>query len=251
MDNLNMRNILLKIEYKGTRFEGWQIQLKGRTVQGLLNDKIAKFTSEIPNLIGAGRTDSGVHALSQYANFKTNCILSTDQIKYKLNRMLPDDIVILKCREVPSEFNARRSAIGREYRYLITERMSALDSGLSWIINRKLDILLLNKMTGFIRGKLDFSNFCKVKSRKIDNKCIIIDASWKRYGGKLIFSIDGNRFLHNMVRLLVGSMVAVNDGKMEMRQFKKLVKNEIDEKTKYIAPPDGLYLVDVKYEGIK
>jgi len=246
-----MRNILLKIEYNGARFEGWQTQVKGRTVQGLLTGKIAKFTSEKPNLIGAGRTDSGVHALGQYANFKTKSELSADQIKYKLNRMLPDDVIITKCNDVTIDFSARRNALSREYRYLITERLSALDSGLSWIINKKLDIKLLNNMARYIGGKHDFSNFCKVKSRKIDNKCVIIECSWRRYGGRLIFEISGNRFLHNMVRLLVGSMMAVNDGKMELNHFRKLVKNEMDEKTKYIAPPYGLYLVDVKYEGIK
>jgi tRNA pseudouridine38-40 synthase len=250
MDNLTMRNILLKIEYKGTNFEGWQTQLKGRTIQGILKEEISKFILETPNLIGAGRTDSGVHALGQYANFKTSIELNTDQILYKLNRMLPDDIVILQCREVSPEFNARRSATGREYRYLITERLSAVDSGLSWIIGRRLDLAQLNKLARLIWGERDFSNFCKVKSRKIDNKCIIIDANWRRYGGKLIFEISGNRFLHNMVRLLIGSMIAVCDGKMEIGHFRKLVKNEMDDKTKYIAPADGLYLVDVKYEGI-
>jgi len=244
------KNFLLKLEYCGTNFEGWQIQAKGRTVQGVLRDCLSKFTKEKINLIGAGRTDSGVHALGQYANFITSGQFKSSEIKYKLNKMIPDDIVLLSCREVSLDFNSRRDASSRTYRYLISEKLSALNVNFSWIIAKRLDISMLNDMAKRIKRSIHFDNFCKIKSRKSTNDCIIMNTGWSRYGGFLRFDITANRFLHNMVRLLVGSMAAVERGKIEIEKFYELLENETDEKTKYIAPACGLYLVDVKYEGI-
>ncbi|UCC80586.1 MAG: tRNA pseudouridine(38-40) synthase TruA [Candidatus Zixiibacteriota bacterium] len=244
------KNFLMKLEYRGTDFEGWQIQAKGRTVQGILSDCLSKFAKERINLIGAGRTDSGVHALGQYANFTTEKPLMPSDVKYKLNRMIPDNIVVLSCREVPLRFDSRKGAISRSYRYLISEKLSALNVNFSWIIGRRLDISILNDMAARIRESVHFDNFCKVKSRKYSNDCVILDAGWSRYGGFLRFDISANRFLHNMVRLLVGSMAAVEKGKLKIEKFYELLENKTDEKTKYIAPACGLYLLDVKYEGI-
>jgi tRNA pseudouridine38-40 synthase len=244
------RNFLLKLEYCGTKFEGWQIQARGRTVQGVLSDCLSKFTREKINLVGAGRTDSGVHALGQYANFMTSAPVRSSEIKYKLNKMIPEDIAVLSCREVPLRFNSRKDAVGRTYRYLISEKLSALKYNFSWIIGGRLDISMLNDMAKKVRNSVHYDNFCKVKSRKSSNRCTVYDARWSRYGGFLRFDISANRFLHNMVRLLVGTMIAVENGKFEQRKFYELLENEFDEKTKYIAPACGLYLVDVNYEGI-
>jgi tRNA pseudouridine38-40 synthase len=250
MDFEMKRNFLLKLEYCGTDFDGWQIQARGRTVQGVVRDCLSKFTGEPISLTGAGRTDSGVHALGQYANFVTAKPLKPPEFKYKLNKMLPADIVVHSCREVPPGFNSRKGASNRSYRYLISEKISALNVNFSWIIGRRLDISILNDMAAKIEKSVHFDNFCKVKSRKLTNDCLISSANWKRYGGFLRFDISANRFLHNMVRLLVGTMVAVEKRKMGIDHFYRLLDNKIDEKTKYIAPAQGLYLVDVKYEGI-
>ncbi len=240
----------MKLEYCGTNFEGWQIQARGRTVQGVIRDCLGKFTKEEINLIGSGRTDSGVHALGQYANFIISKEIKAPEIKYKLNKMLPDDIVVLSCREAPLKFNARFNASNRFYRYLISEKLSALNGKFSWIIGEKLDINMLNDMAGIIEKSIHFDNFCKVKSRKSSNDCIILNACWTRYGGFLRFDITANRFLHNMVRLLVGTMAAVTKNKLDLKKFEELMDNKIDKKTKHIAPAYGLYLADVKYEGI-
>jgi tRNA pseudouridine38-40 synthase len=244
------KNFLLKLEYCGTNFEGWQIQARGRTVQGVLRDCLSKYTGEKISLIGSGRTDSGVHALAQYANFIASRPLKSTEIKYRLNKMIPGDIALLSCREVPLSFNSRRDASSRSYRYLICEKLSALNVNFSWIIGKRLDISMLNDMAKRIKRSVHFDNFCKTKSRKSFNDCIVLNAVWSRYGGFLRFDITANRFLHNMVRLLVGSMAAVERGKLEIEKFYKLLENKMDEKTKYIAPACGLYLVDVKYEGI-
>lgn len=247
---LKKRNILLKLEYRGTNFEGWQIQARGRTVQGVLSDKLRMFLKEDVKPLGSGRTDAGVHALGQYANFVTSSGMEPGRIMHKLNRMLPDDIVVIGCREVHLAFNSRRDAKSRSYRYLITERLSAVDVGLSWILEKRIDIGILNRMADIVLGSRYFHNFCKVKSRKPENICIVRKSRWSRHGGFLRYEITADRFLHNMVRLLVGTMVAAARGKIELLKFRDQLERNVDDKTKHIAPPDGLYLVGVEYEGI-
>jgi tRNA pseudouridine38-40 synthase len=248
---LRMRNILLRMEYRGTDFAGWQIQAGARTVQGILKENLQKFLREDIKPIGSGRTDSGVHALAQYANFRTSNSMGTVEIMHRLNRMLPDDIVITGSRDVADNFNCRRDAASRSYRYLISERLSALNKGFSWILGRRLDLDLLKRMARAVGRSTYFGNFCKVKSRKSRNDCKIMRAGWSRHAGYLRFDITADRFLHNMVRLLVGTMVAVDRGKIELSLFNRILRSKIDEKTKYTAPAGGLYLVGVHYKGIK
>lgn len=248
---MKKRNILLKLEYRGSNFDGWQIQAKGRTVQGVLSEKLKMFLKEDVRPLASGRTDAGVHALAQYANFVTSSDMETGLIAHKLNSMLPDDIVVLGCREVLPDFNARRDAKYRSYRYLVTERPSAVNSGLAWILANKLDINRLNHLAHIVGRSRYFHNFCKVKSRKGENICVIHNSRWSRREGFLRYEITADRFLHNMVRLLVGTMVAVALGRIEESKFKNQLEKNIDDKTKHIAPPDGLYLADVKYEGIQ
>jgi tRNA pseudouridine38-40 synthase len=248
---LNLRNILLRLEYRGTDFSGWQIQAKGRTVQGVLAENLSRFLREDIIPLGSGRTDSGVHALAQYAGFRTSNAMKTSEIRHRLSRMLPDDVIVTGCREVPPGFNVRRDATARSYRYLISEKLSALNHGFSWVIARRLDIGFLGSLAGITKKSKAFGNFCKVKSRKADNRCRIIASRWIRHGGFLKYEITADRFLHNMVRLLVGTMVAVADGKMSIGDFRRLFNPRIDSKAKYIAPARGLYLVGVQYKGIK
>ncbi len=241
------RNILLKLEYCGTNFAGWQYQQNARTVQGVLKENLEKFLRHNVKITGSGRTDAGVHALAQYANFVTESPMKTTDIKHRLNRMLPPDVVVLACRCVPLTFDARRRALWREYRYLISERLSAIKRDFSWTLERRIDLTLLNRLAGLVEGATHFGNFCKTKSLKGDNKCEIIHAAWSRRAGFLRFDIRANRFLHNMVRLLVGTMIAVCDGRMSYERFEKMLDKRKD-KTKYIAPARGLYLVAVGYE---
>lgn len=247
---MSLRNILLRLEYRGTDFSGWQIQAKGRTVQGVLAQNLSRFLREDIIPLGSGRTDSGVHALAQYAGFRTSSSMRPSEIQHRLNRMLPDDVIVVGCREVPPGFNARRRAIARSYRYLISERLSALNRGFSWVIARKLDIGYLEKSAEITKKSKFFGNFCKVKSRKTDNRCRIIASRWIRHGGFLKYEITADRFLHNMVRLLVGTMVAAADGLLTLDEFKNLFNSEVDRNTKHIAPAHGLYLVGVQYKGI-
>ena len=247
-DRILERNILLKLEYKGTNFAGWQIQAKDRTVQGVIKGNLEKFLRHPVKLIGAGRTDAGVHALAQYANFVTHSDISVRDIQYKLNCLLPLDIAVLSCKETESFFDSRRDATFRKYRYQISERISAIDREYSWILARKLNLELLRDMADIIRRNRQFDNFCKTKSLKENNQCLINESCWSRKGGFLRYEIKANRFLHNMVRLLVGSMLAVHDNLISLDHFEKMLNLMINEKSKYIAPASGLFLVEVGYE---
>ncbi len=241
------RNILLKIEYCGTNFAGWQYQDNARSVQGVIKENLEKFLRHTVTLTGSGRTDAGVHALAQYADFHTSSPMDVTDIAHRLSRMLPSDIVILACREVPRGFDARRSALWRKYRYLISEKPSAINRDFSWTIAHRLDIDLLSRLAGLVRDAAQFGNFCKTKSLKVNNECAVYESSWSRHGGFLRYEIRANRFLHNMVRLLIGTMVAVCDGRMSIGQFAALLDGK-KEKAKYIAPACGLYLAGVGYE---
>ncbi len=241
------RNILLKIEYCGTGFAGWQYQDNARSVQGALKENLEKFLRHKVTLTGSGRTDAGVHALAQYANFHTPSPMALSEIAHRLGRMLPPDIVILACRRVPLAFDARRLALWRKYRYLISEKPSAINRDFSWTIAHRLDIDLLNRLADLVKGAIQFGNFCKTKSLNENNESSIYESSWSRHGGFLRYEMRANRFLHNMVRLLVGTMVAVCDGRMSSGQFAALLDGK-KEKAKYIAPACGLYLAGVGYE---
>jgi len=245
---MKRRTILLKLEYCGTDFVGWQMQANHRTVQGELADKLRLFLRHDVKITGSGRTDSGVHALAQYANFETNSAFRPVDIIHKLNLLLPKDIAVLECREVADHFDSRRDAIQRTYRYKICERPNAVDREFSWVLRKRYDISHLRRLSELIKTSRHFDNFCKTKSRRENNNCIIYESRWIRRGGFLVYEISANRFLHHMVRLLVGAMIAVLEGLISDEHFELILKNKIDEKAKYIAPACGLYLAEVGYE---
>jgi tRNA pseudouridine38-40 synthase len=242
------RNILMKLEYCGANFAGWQWQENARTVQGVLKASLEKFLQHNIKITGSGRTDAGVHALAQYANFTTQNQMTARDIKHRLNRMLPSDLVVLACRDVPWSFDARRDASWRAYRYMICERLSAINKDSAWTMERRLDISMLNKMAEIIVKSRQFENFCKTKSLKESNECLIFKAAWSRHNGFLRFDISANRYLHNMVRLLTGTMVAVCEGRISITDFADMLSLKIQNKAKYIAPACGLYLAGVGYE---
>ena len=248
------RNIKIVIEYRGTDYAGWQIQANQRTVQGELTKAILQTTGQKVNLIGAGRTDAGVHALGQTANFIIDHRLDPEKYKDALNYYLDDDIRVKESYEVSLEFHARKHALWKRYRYLIGAEKSALYRELRWENERSLDFDRLQKAARLIVGKHDFSSFCVAASRKEDNHCFIHKARWFRTGPLLVFEIRGNRFLHNMVRILVGAMV--NLGTVEpdhhrenltLDMFADILYAPTDRRVVFTAPPQGLYLVTVKY----
>lgn len=252
---MTMRIIKLSIEYDGSRYSGWQMQESAATVQGEITQAIFKVTGERVSLIGAGRTDAGVHALGQVANFGIEHSLETPRFVDAINFHLSKDIRILSAEEVAPEFNARRDAVWRRYRYLMSNRRSALYRRLRWEHHYQVDESLLREAAGMILGEHDFTPFCVMSSRKEDNRCMIHHSDWRKIGALWVYEIRGNRFLHSMVRSLVGAMVNVatvnkddNALNLTLDEFGSMLTSSNSQRNPFTAPAHGLYLVSVGYK---
>jgi tRNA pseudouridine38-40 synthase len=242
-----LRNIKLEIEYDGTDFYGWQIQPKLRTVQGEIQNKLETILGHKINLIGAGRTDVGVHALGQVANFKTASELRKNSIINGLNGLLPDDIVIKRIEEVDLNFNSRYDAKSRLYKYRIYLGRTAIWRKYVWEVLYSLNLENILEATKKIEGEHDFSSFCVAESSKDNNFCRVFSAIWEKSNDELIFKIEADRFLHAMVRSLVGTLVEVGRGYFSVSDFADIMEAKDRKKAGPTAPACGLYLVEVKY----
>ncbi len=245
-----MRNIKLLIEYDGTNYLGWQVQPKGATIQGFIEDKLALLTGEPVHLIGSGRTDAGVHALGQVAHFKTKSQMDVGSIQRALNSLLPRDIVIQKVEEVEEGFHARRQSISKIYEYRILNRniRSPFHRGYAWHIPQTLDLEEMKKATQGLVGEHDFSSFRSVGSPTRTAVRRVIHAEWKKGGEGLIrFEIEANGFLKQMVRAIVGTLVEVGKGKMGSEEFPEILRAKDRKKAGPTAPAHGLFLKEVKY----
>ena len=252
------RNIRIVVAYEGTAYAGWQSQPRERTIQGEITAAVFKVTGGKVNLIGAGRTDAGVHALGQVANFRIDHRLEPARYREALNHYLDDDIRVKDSREVDYAFHSRYGARCRRYRYLIGREKSAVYRNLRWEHDREVSMSELQAAASMIEGEHDFGPFCVLASRKDDNVCRIDHARWRRVGPLLVFEITANRFLHGMVRSLVGAMVNLamlepdqNRLNLTLETFKDIITSRTEERVVFTAPARGLYLVSVAYnEGI-
>jgi tRNA pseudouridine38-40 synthase len=245
-----MRNIRLLIEYNGSNYQGWQVQLKGLTIQGMIEEKLTLITGEVIHLIGSGRTDSGVHAFGQVANFKTKSKLDVHSVQRALNSLLPPDIVIQRAEEVEEDFHARRESKSKvyEYRILNQDIRSAFRHEYAWHIPQKLDLEEMRKATQILIGEHDFSSFRSVGSPTRTTIRRIIRTEWKRDREGLIrFEIEANGFLKQMVRALVGTLVEVGRGKIDSEEFQKILDSKNRREAGPTAPAHGLFLKEVKY----
>jgi tRNA pseudouridine38-40 synthase len=245
-----MRNIKLLIEYDGTNYQGWQVQPKGPTIQGMLGDKIKLITGESIQLVGSGRTDAGVHALGQVAHFKMQSQMDLSLMQRALNNLLPRDIVIQKIGEVEESFHARKHAKRKIYEYRILNRSlrSAFYRGYVWHIPQKLNLTQMKKATQSLIGEHDFSAFRTVGSSTRTTVRNVIHAEWKRgHDGLIRFEIEANGFLKQMVRSIVGTLVDVGKGKINVEEFQKILKSRDRKKAGPTAPAQGLFLKEVKY----
>ncbi len=245
-----MRNIRLLIEYDGTNYQGWQVQPDGPTIQGMIEEKLTLITGEVIHLIGSGRTDSGVHAFGQVANFKTKSKLDVHSIQRALNSLLPPDIVIQRAEEVEEDFHARRESKSKvyEYRILNQDIRSAFRHKYAWHIPQKLDLEEMRKATRILIGEHDFSSFRSVGTPTRTAIRRVIRAEWKKGRDGLIwFEIEASGFLKQMVRALVGTLVEVGKGKIDSEEFQKILDSKDRKKAGPTAPARGLFLKEVKY----
>ena len=239
----------MTIAYDGSDLHGWQIQKKGRTVQGDIEDALKKiFKDKEINLIGAGRTDSGVHALGQTANIKVDSDIQPDKLKDALNGNLQNDIYVSGCKEESQDFHSRFSAIKREYRYKVTTSFSPVNRNYVWNLDNNIDTDKLHDCAKLVLGDHDFTQLSK-KNDELKNKmCHISDSRWEIDGYKIDYIIKANRFLHHMVRYLVGVMIEISKNNiLSIKDFKSMIDGS-DRKMIFKAPSKGLYLKRIYYE---
>ncbi len=244
-----MNNYKLKIEYNGTNYSGWQIQPNVPTVQDEITKALKQITGSEINLIGSGRTDSGVHALGQVANFQIEDELNIRKVKHSLNSLLSKDISISEFEEVDVDFHSRFDAKLRSYLYLFTNSKSPFYNEFSYhyspIFN--LEIEKLNEISSNLIGKHDFTSFSKKNTDTENMVCDISFAKWRRVKNKIIFRVDGNRFLHGMVRTIVGTILEIAEKNKSIEEINEIVAAKNRDAAGRSAPAKGLFLLDVKY----
>jgi len=235
------------LEYDGTNYSGWQKQENGITVQGELEKSLKILVGQELTITGAGRTDRGAHAKGQVANFKTSSDISAEKIKTGLNGILPRDIRVLASEDVDDEFDSRRSAVERHYGYKIIRRVTALERHYAHRLEIELDLSEMNSAAKFIMTQKDFNSFCKATSETENRNCKIIKSEWNEYDDYLYYTIRADRFLHHMVRSLVGTMIDLGSGKIDIEDFKLIFEKSDRRAAGPTAPAHGLYLEKVIY----
>jgi len=245
-----VRNVKLTIEYDGSAYHGWQIQPGLRTIQGVIREQIAQITQQEVNLIGAGRTDAGVHALAQVANFQTESTIDVPSLQRGLNSLLPSDIVITSAEEVQEGFHARFSARSKVYEYHILNQPypSALLRDYAWFMHNELDLPSMKKCGKLLIGNHDFSSFRASgdESRHSTREVLRLEIEHRK-GNLIVIVIEANAFLREMVRSIVGTLVDVGRGKTVFLEFKEIFQVLDRRRAGMTAPAHGLFLVEVKY----
>ena len=245
-----MRNIKLLLEYDGTRYAGWQIQSSKPTVQGTLIHAIKVLTGESVKLVGASRTDSGVHAMGQVANFTTTSSIPLYGIKRGLNSILPGDIAVKEAEEVPPEFHARRSAKSKTYLYRIFNRdyIPPLARNRCWSVFHPLNLELMRQGAEFFLGKKDFTSFmasgCDARTTVREIMEFRVDEAEE---GFIEITVRGTAFLRHMVRIMVGTLVTCGLGKITPEDIGRIIEARDRTLANVTAPPQGLFLKEVEY----
>jgi tRNA pseudouridine38-40 synthase len=246
--NITTRYFLF-LSYRGTSYHGWQIQPNSVTVQKILDEALSVVLNEPIATIGAGRTDTGVHALFFCAHFDSiSSDLDSDKdLIFKLNRYLPKDISVNSIKRVNPETNARFSAISRTYKYYISKIKDPFFESSSWFIYGNLDIVSMNVASAILLEYTDFTSFSRLHSGSKTNNCMIYHAGWEETPTQLIFTIKADRFLRNMVRSIVGTMVDIGFGKKNSEDFRNLILARDRCQAGMSAPAKGLFLTDIEY----
>jgi tRNA pseudouridine38-40 synthase len=248
-----MPRIALGLEYDGTDFVGWQIQQTGRSVEGTLTAAVSSVAGGAVTVHGSGRTDAGVHALHQVAHFDTSVVRTPRQWLLGINSNLPPDVAIRWASEVPGDFDARRSAVSRRYRYTVLQQAarSALLRRRAWWLRQELDCGAMTAAASAWLGEHDFSAFrgagCQAKSPMRRLTAVAIARRPRGAGTLVTFEFTANAFLQHMVRNLVGTLVAVGSGELAPREAAAILERRDRREAGVTAPPEGLALVEVLY----
>ncbi len=245
-----MRNIMITIEYDGTNYQGWQYQKHtDKTIQETLEKKLSKLNKSKVNVIGAGRTDSGVHAEGQKANFYLDVSIPINRIPIALNSMLPADIVCKEAKIVDDKFHARYDSIGKKYRYRLLNKSyhSVFTRNYVYTFYKKLDLKKIKFAIKDFIGEYDFSAFQSAGSDIYNTERRIDNFEMKLHGEEIWFEITGNGFLYNMVRIIIGTLLEIGLGKRPATDVKRILESKERKEAGFTAPAKGLTLVEVYY----
>lgn len=239
----------IDLQYDGAAYCGWQRQPDATTVQGVIEEKLSMLLRADTEIVGAGRTDTGVNASYYVAHFDTDVALDTQQLRYKLNKVLPPDIAILRIREVGPTLHARFDAREREYTYFLTQRKSPFRRFSAWYYTADIDVERMNAAAAKLLEYEDFTSFAKLNSNNKTNICHITYARWVvEDDGTLRFTIRADRFLRNMVRAIVGTLVDVGRGRYTVSEFEDIIRSKDLSRCSSGAPACGLFLSGIKYD---
>ena len=245
-----MKRIKLTIAYDGTNYCGWQIQPNGITIEEILNKALSKMTGEEILVIGASRTDSGVHAMGNVAVFDTETTIPAEKIAVALNQRLPDDIVITKSEEVALDFHPRYCECSKTYEYhIINTRIPIPTKRLTnYFVSYVLDIDKMRQAASYLVGEHDFVSFCNVRTDVENTVRTITALDIITNGNEITIRIIGNGFLYNVVRIIVGTLIRVGRGFYEPEKVKEILEAKDRKAAGVTAPAHGLVLVEIKYE---
>ncbi|MCW9066228.1 MAG: tRNA pseudouridine(38-40) synthase TruA [Ignavibacteriaceae bacterium] len=242
-----MLNYKITIQYDGTRYAGWQIQENAPSIQEVISSSIKQILQEEINLVGAGRTDAGVHAVGQVANFTLNKELDLYKFKYSLNSVLPVDISITNIESVEEKFHSRFSAKKRSYIYLISNQKSPFFDRYSYTLFSDIDQNTMNELSKVLIGTQDFTSFSKTNTEVQNKICEVYEARWRRQKNFFIFYIEANRFLYGMVRAIVGTLLKAYSSADGMNYLKNIFNRKDRSAAADSVPAKGLFLYKVKY----
>ena len=240
----------IELQYEGAAYCGWQRQPDQRTVQGTIEDALTMLLRQPTEIVGAGRTDTGVNASFYTAHFDTEKEIDGPFITHKLNAILPHDIAIKRIYAVADDLHARFDAVEREYTYFISLVKAPFRRHSAWICYFQLDVEKMNEAAKYLLEVEDFTTFAKLNSNNKTNICNVTHAEWTTESdGTLRFTIRADRFLRNMVRSIVGTLVDVGRGRYTVEEFRKIVDAKDLSRASSGAQPQGLFLSNVKYKG--
>lgn len=239
----------IHLSYDGSRYHGWQIQPNGISIEGEIERCLSTLLGAPVDIVGAGRTDAGVHARHMVAHFDVEePVADTSQLTYKLNRMLPPDIRIEKTESVPDDMHARFSAKWRKYHYYVSLKATPFNRQYTWLCHYDLDFQLMNEAARMLLEYKDFACFCKSHTDVKTTLCDVVQAEWIKISDyDWVFVIKANRFLRNMVRAVVGTLVEVGRHRMTLEQFRSVIEGKSRCQAGESMPANALFLEEITY----
>jgi tRNA pseudouridine38-40 synthase len=236
----------IELSFNGNKFHGWQIQPNANTIQAELNKALSVILKDVILVVGAGRTDAGVHAKQMFAHFDFEGDVETEILLTKLNGFLPNDISVHQIFKVNDNTHARFDAVSRTYQYYITNEKNPFNKNV-YLYYQRLNVDAMNLACKYLLGKQDFTSFSKLHTQTYTNDCNVIIANWKQQRNELLFTIKADRFLRNMVRAIVGTLLEVGEGKMGPKRIKEIIAKKDRSEAGVSVPAHALFITKIEY----